>query len=344
FSWGKAAAKAKIAGDAQSVIVGTVVTPKVELTRVHHDGAVSGVAVTFTAQTGLIRNGDASVSTMTVLTDANGEASVPWSVAEGANTLIVTAPTLDATPLTFTATGTPGGLRLYGVNANDDGLSWIDPNTGVSTFIGRLSSNTDQFVTPIAMATDPATGTIYVWNNTDQVPGTVTGISTGVLLTVNRCTGVATQVSTGPQLLSGGALAISPTTGNLYLLAGDLYRLDKTTGSVVEDLGEGLGGAFGADFDSDGVLYTLENSGPNLFKIDIATRVKTLVGTLDQTVGVIGSIAFTPSGGLIGSAFGSTLGNVLFDLNKNTGAVTNIRSISGTFAPQGMDFAPACSP
>ena len=41
---------------------------------------------------------------------------------------------------------------LYGVNASDDGLSVIDPTTGVVTFLGSLDPDPNLLVTPVAMA------------------------------------------------------------------------------------------------------------------------------------------------------------------------------------------------
>lgn len=104
ISWGKGLVATK-AADAQWATVGGAVTPTVKINGYHHGGAVSGVPVTFTTQTGSIFAGDAVVTTMTVLTDESGRASVRWQVALGANTLVATAATLDAAPLTFTATG-----------------------------------------------------------------------------------------------------------------------------------------------------------------------------------------------------------------------------------------------
>jgi hypothetical protein len=102
----------------------------------------------------------------------------------------------------------------------------------------------------------------------------------------------------------------------------------------------------GADFDSDGTLYaafTNSGSGPlvtTLRTIDPITGVTALVGPLSQDIGVIGSIAFDPSGVLLGS--GWVTDNILFDLDKSNGTVSNVRSVVGGSAPQGMGFAPAC--
>ena len=231
----------------------------------------------------------------------------------------------------------PGDV-LYGVNSGDDGLSRIDPNTGQVTFVGRLDPDPTKFVTPVAMAVKPSDKKIYVWNNSD---GDTTVIPTGVLLTVNVCTGRGTPVDsgTGPQGQLG-ALAFAPD-GTLYGMDSELYRIDTSTG-VKTLIGTTLGMRIGgADFDPvSGVLYGVELSAftlQRLVTIDTTTGTATTVATLSD-VGVIGSIAFAPGGALIGSS----LNNILFDIDKTTGAVSNQRSLSGGSAPQGMGFAPAC--
>ncbi|MFC2036027.1 MauE/DoxX family redox-associated membrane protein [Chloroflexota bacterium] len=234
---------------------------------------------------------------------------------------------------------------LYGVNTNDDGLSIIDPNTGVVNFIGPLDPNVCTYSTPVAMAIRPTDGEIFVWNNSN---GTVdpTGpcpsiIQTGVLLTVDRNTGLAAEISTTNQGLLG-ALAYAPD-GTLYGMGGKLYTIDDTTGDKTpvhptNTIGFSIGAA---DFDSSGILYGVEYTTRKLVTIDTTTGIGTLVGTLtgSETIGVIGSIAFAPDGTLICSSFGAG-GNKLFDVDKTTGAATNFRSITGAnSSPQGMGFS-----
>ena len=165
-----------------------------------------------------------------------------------------------------------------------------------------------------------------------------------VLLTVDRCTGLATQVNSGPQSSSGslGALAISPSTGKMYNTGyGNLYEVNKSTG-VLTLIGSTGVTIFGADFDANGVLYGLDGGGGNLYTINTATGAATLVASLSQNVGTVGSIVFTPASTLLGTAFGEA-GNILFDVNKTTGAVSNIRNVTGGFPPQGLGYAPVCS-
>src|ERR1041385_344148 len=83
----------------------------------------------------------------------------------------------------------PPGV-LYGVNSADDGLSTIDPGTGVEAFVGRLGGeNLALFTTPVAMAIRPSDGTVFVWNNSGD--GESVGATTGDLLTADTCSGCA---------------------------------------------------------------------------------------------------------------------------------------------------------
>jgi hypothetical protein len=96
------------AGNNQSATVGTAVTtaPSV-LVRDANNNPVSGVSVTFAVASG----GGTVLPTVAVITGANGIAAVTsWMLGTtaGTNTLTATSGTLTGSPVTFTATGTPG--------------------------------------------------------------------------------------------------------------------------------------------------------------------------------------------------------------------------------------------
>ncbi len=228
---------------------------------------------------------------------------------------------------------------LYGVNASDDGLSLLAPATGESRFIGPLHPDADTFVTPVAMGVHPADGTLWVWNNSGP---------SGVLLTVDACTGLGEQVGepTGRVL---GALAFAPD-GSLYGLSGALFSIDLATGATAP-IGDGFGITIaGADFSADGVLYGVELLSPHrLVTIDPATGEVNEIAMLSG-LDRVGSIVFDDRGNLIGSGFGTT-GHILFDIpldvapDPDTGTLTvaNVREITGGTAPQGMGFS-VCVP
>lgn len=246
---------------------------------------------------------------------------------------------------------------LYGINAGDDGLSIIDVDSGEVTFIGRLHSEDNMYVTPVAMAVHPSDGTIFVWNNSTKDPNSEDTTTTGVLLTVDPCTGLATPVDSA-NLSEGqiGALAFEPD-GTLYGFGPNssegysLYTINTSTGSKINEI-LGLGGLRigGADFDNSGMLYGVElTSGTQklLLKIDPDTEDITELGTLTpengEIGGIIGSIVFHPDGTLIGSVLDDPVrDDILFDIDPANGTVSNIRAIDADYAPQGMGFAPPC--
>jgi hypothetical protein len=242
---------------------------------------------------------------------------------------------------------------LYGVNASDDGLSIIDPGSGEITFIAPLDPDPYVFVTPIAMAARSSDGTIFVWNNSNRTgPGPQDFINTGVLLTVDRCTGLAAIVGPAqPKGLELAALAFGPD-GILYGLNFDLFTINTTTGEETLIGNHGGRRIAAADFDSSGILYGIEltslNASQKLFIINPDTGSLEEVGTLtesatnDEILGVIGTIVFNANGNLIGSSFGGPEGDIIFDIDPSNGTVSNVRPLSAD-APQGMGFAPPCT-
>jgi hypothetical protein len=156
--------------------------------------------------------------------------------------------------------------KFYGVNANDDGLSVIDPVSGNVTFIGRLGgTDMNKYVTPIAMAVRPSDGKIFVWNNSDLKPETSPPeiIVTGVLLAVDPSSGLASEVNPNAANQDAlQALAFTPN-GELYGLDRELFKIGLTTGEKTFigriSFGETNYRIIGADFDSNGVLYGLSD-------------------------------------------------------------------------------------
>ncbi len=83
-------------------------------------------------------------------------------------------------------------LVLYGVNSADDGLSSMNPaDPTYVTFIGFLDPDSEKITTPVAMAIRPSDEEIFVWNNSPIA----------ALLTVDRTTGLATQIGSGGGVL-----------------------------------------------------------------------------------------------------------------------------------------------
>lgn len=325
-------------GNNQAAAAGTAVPIDPAVVVKDATGApLAGVTVRWVALDG------SSVTPDSVVTDAAGIAAVSsWtlSTTPGPNRLIATLRAAGDS-VEFHAEGLAG--VLYGVNSNDDGLSSIDVATGQVTFIGSLHPAADSLTTPIAMAVRPSDGQLFVWNNSDGQAGNV--VTTGVLLTVDPCTGLATMVdpTTAPQGPLQ-ALAFAPG-GSLFGVESELFAINSATGqkTSIGSLGLRVGGA---DFDASGTLYGVElttNTAQRLVSIDTTTGLATVVATLDTDIGRIGSVVVTPGGTLTGSAFGGPSGDILFDIDPSSGAVTNIRSLAAGTAPQGMGFAPVCT-
>lgn len=349
--WGEDVEMSRLAFST-SAIEGSTLQMTVELLAVHNGSApVMGREVTFertggsslSPASGFPFVSSTADSIVTVETNGDGQATVDWTITDGTNRLEVTSPDArpapgETDPVTFEVNGTLSPLVLFGVNAADDGLSEIVPGTGSVTFIGELDQDPDNFTTPVAMAVH-SDGTLYAWNNSDA-----TG-PTGELLTVDPCTGGATNVD--PQTPGQGelqSLAMTPSD-SLFGVRSDLYFIDQSTGErfQIGQLGLSLTVA-GAVIDGTGTLYGLElNGDPNagggrLITIDRGTGAGNVVATLSQDVGTVGSIVFHPDGTLIGSGFDGPDGDILFDVDPATGNVTNVRQMSE--APQGMGFAP----
>lgn len=234
---------------------------------------------------------------------------------------------------------------LYGVNSADDGLSVIDPSSGAVTFLRPLHPDPDQLTTPIAMAARPSDGKLFVWNNSNFTKADIQ--RTGVLLTVDTCTGLGTATQVDPTTPDQGllqALAFAPS-GKLFGLEFSLFDVDPVTGvkASIGALGLRVGAA---DFDAGGTLFGVELTTANtqrLVTVDTTTGAANVVSALSFDIGRVGSIVFDSNGTLIGSGFGGTQGNILFDIDPTNGNVSTVRSITGGFAPQGLGFGPSCS-
>ena len=130
---------------------------------------------------------------------------------------LLAASMLLLTAMTNQAEDVPQSDTLYGVNAADDGLSTIDPVSGDITFIGLLNPDPNLLTTPIAMAMRPSDGKIFVWNNSNGIGQYFE--RTGVLLTVDPCSGLATEVDlTTPNQGALGAWPLRLTGGSLALI------------------------------------------------------------------------------------------------------------------------------
>ncbi|MEE4190877.1 MAG: hypothetical protein V2I66_04830 [Halieaceae bacterium] len=237
---------------------------------------------------------------------------------------------------------------LYGVDAHYKSLYTLDSRLGVHSVVGPPA--TGRLDSPDAMAIRPADGEVFVYNNGDSV-----GLRRQWgLVRIDRCTGFARRL--GPVSLprtAMGAMAFSPD-GDLYAFgqsqtddAGfhSLYRLTAESGDFMP-IGEVANNArysvAAADYHPDGDLYaigTIQAEGLQLLiVIDTSTGAPSIVGEVSPGVGAITSIAFKPSGKLLGTGVNTTGGKVLFEIDIASAGVSDIRR--STVAAGGMGFAP----
>ena len=235
---------------------------------------------------------------------------------------------------------------LYSVSSLGDGLSIINPETGEVSFVGRLSPpGTSLYTTPVALAAHPETGVLYTWNNSGSGgPG---------LLTISPSTGRATRVSPiGPaQREDFGAIAFA-SDATLFALGQHIAVVSLETGLPQLISSERVPTGFaGAAFSSNGTLYAASLSGLLFVDFDLETGTwgRTLSLTFEDgslfmrpltSPNVLGSIVFGPGGTLFGSArLFETSTNVLFEIDRETGAMSNFVNLGATI-PQGLAFVP----
>jgi WD40 repeat protein len=246
-------------------------------------------------------------------------------------------PTSDVDVPQMFSTSSSSSLLLYGTDSSTDALYTIDRASGATSLIGPLDPDPNVFTTPLAMAIRPSVKTIFIWNNSSQAV-------TGVLLTADPCTGLATPVDAStPNQGQLTSLAFHPD-GRLFGVDFSLFWVDPTTGvrTLIGSLGSSLRGG-GAAFDASGTLYIVDltlDPTQRLATVNLNTGAATVIGNLSTDIGRIGALVFAADGTLIGSGFNGPQGNILFDIDPATGTVSNIRST--TNPTQGMGFAPPC--
>ncbi len=214
---------------------------------------------------------------------------------------------------------------VYGIDAASDSIYTVNLSTGDTHDIGPLHPDPARYTTPVSMAIRPSDDAIFVINNS---PVQDSGLSI-----VDKNTGLATKVTdVNVETISFGA-------GNvLYgISGGELVTVNTNTGATRELAGDTLPRLFGLDYNwDDGFLYgiTGDTSGDaELLKITTTGR---LVSTtpLSANIGTVpGSLVFGPDGQMVVS----NISRRLYDVNHNSGAVSNSRNSDELI--QGLDVA-----
>jgi uncharacterized protein YjiK len=192
---------------------------------------------------------------------------------------------------------------LYGINDSDDDIYTFDTMTGAGTRLGELGIWTDDS----ALESDGTKLYMQRWRYEIWTVDTVTGAGTftgwarfaGQLYTVDKTTGVATQIATTDAPGTVPDLSFDPISMDLYGWTGlglDLITIDTTTGSVTT-LAQPDNGAAGAGLAFDRSNGDLFLKGREFFySVDKVTGLATLDGvltaqtptliTVDTTTGV----------------------------------------------------------
>jgi len=186
---------------------------------------------------------------------------------------------------------------LYGVIAGPNGerdFATIDADTGQVSVIGPHGL---PFVT--SLARDASTGTLYAWQSVNG------------LITLDPVTGAATRVDPSTSYsLQVGSVSFG-ADGNLYAVNGtgpELYRIDLATGAPSVVVSNFLPDMGGMDLSPTGELFASTSSGQLYRNLDIVTVVPESTVQLEMDDGsdfdaLLQSLAFAPTGELIGSAF-----------------------------------------
>lgn len=196
---------ASASGDAQTALVGTVLTSPLRVTVTLSGTPQQGTTVTW-ATTGT----GASVNPTTSLTDVDGVATTTWTLGQTSGTQHATASLAGATgsPVTFTASATPGAATQL-VLSSGDGQTGT-PNATLSSAL-RVKAG-DQFgngVSGISVAWQVTGGTASV-QSASSVTDAAGIAQTGVTLGATQGPVTITATSAG---LTGSPVTFHATIG-----------------------------------------------------------------------------------------------------------------------------------
>ena len=208
-------------------------------------------------------------------------------------------------------------------------LLWIDPDTGVGTYVGDLGLGDLSDVSGITFLAD---GTLVAYDPHATLPGR--------LLEINKFTGAATvigEIGDADFGSSQGGLAYDPDTDTLYMSnTVELWSIDPATGAGT------LIGPHGIIDQIDGLSVLPDpcmigtDLLSTLFNVDPASGA----GTTPRTTGAdrFVGLAMNDSGELYGLNAGAIPG--LYTIDPPSGVAALIGSLGVPDAAGGLDFDP----
>ena len=241
--------------------------------------------------------------------------------------------------------GEPAEAVLFGVNVFTAALFTIDPDNGSLDLIGPLDPDTSLFSAPTAMAVRENDDAIFVWNNANG------STITGVLLSVDRCTGLGVPVdSTVPPQGQLDAIAfqgsrlwgVGPADGSS---SSALYEVITSTG--IKNLqGGSLPVIAGLAADPFQTLHGIEqvSSGNNplgLFVINTVDAEATRIYDVDNRILSGASLAFDGDV-LLGTGQHQNGDPLIFEIDPLSGDISNILILEQV--AQGIGVSASCEP
>jgi adhesin/invasin len=324
---GQAVRIAMNAGDGQVAAAGSTV-PTAPSARVTDAGGnpVSGVSVTFA-----VASGGGSLTGATATTNSAGIATVgSWRLGTtaGANSLTATSGSLTGSPVTFTATGTPGPASRMQLNAGNGQTVHVGtpvtvpPSVLVTDAYGNAVSGV-----AVTFAVASGGGSITGANAITNVSGvaTVGGWTLGTTAGANSLTATRTGLTGSPVTFTATGLTGNPTT--ITLNAGD--NQSATAGSTVGTAPRvRVTDAYGNAVSGVAVTFAVASGGGSVAGGSVTTNSSGIAAVGSWVLGVTaGTNTLTAtSPGLTGSP-------ITFSATGTAGAATRYVVSSSNYSP-----------
>ncbi|HKV75517.1 MAG TPA: Ig-like domain-containing protein, partial [Gemmatimonadales bacterium] len=316
---GTAGAATTLVANSATTLAGTVgqaVTPapSVKVTDTNGNG-VAGVSVTFAVTGG----GGSITGTATKSTDAAGVATVTaWNLGAvtGANTLTATSAGLTGSPVTFSATGNPGGATTIALVSGNGQTGTVGAALGTVLTV-KVTDNLSNPVPGFTVAwSTPSGGTITPSSITDA-----SGNATATWTLGN--TAGAQSASASASGLTGSPVAFTATANpgaatQIALVAGDAQTATVNTAVAIAPSVK-VSDAFGNGVPGVGVTFAPASGGGSVTGGSASTNASGIATVGSWTLGTLaGANSLTAtSGGLAGSP-------VTFNATGTAGAASQI--------------------
>jgi adhesin/invasin len=324
---GQAVRIAMNAGDAQSATAGSIVptAPSVKVTDAGGN-AVSGVSVTFA-----VASGSGTLTGASATTDSAGIATVgSWRLGTtaGANSMTATSGSLTGSPVTFTATGTPGAASRMQMNAGDAQTVHVGTPVTLPPSVRVTDANSNPVPgVAVTFAVASGGGSVTGASATTNASGiaTVGGWTLGTTAGANSLTATRAGLTGSPVTFTATGLTGNPTT--ITLNAGD--NQIATAGSAVATAPRvRVTDAYGNAVSGVAVAFAVASGGGSVTGGSVTTNSSGIA-----TVGswILGTTAGTNT--LTATSLGLSGSPITFTATGAAGAATRYVVSSSTYSP-----------